>query len=505
MTRARTTVVLMAALALLVGVAVYAAYATRPNTFTEPARVVAAVPEGLEPYYGQKVSWSECGAGHCAWVTVPIDYAAPAGETTRIRVKMRQGDGASRSLFVNPGGPGGSAIDFADVLHSRFSADVLDTYDVVGVDPRGVGLSAPLACLSDEEFDASSAGDPDPDDDAEVREMRAGFIAQGEACRQNSGDLAAHVSTVEVARDMDVVRALVGRKKLDWFGASYGTELGATYAQLFPDRVGRMVLDGAVDPSLDEVDTNFAQATGFQRALDAYVADCVTSDGCPLGDDADAGVQRVVDLLDQLDAEPLPGHDDRPLTEGRAFYGIAVALYDEQTWPLLTDGLEKALDDGDGAALVAMADAYFGRQDDGSYDSNLGQVITAVTCLDSPGGLTEAAVRAQIPRFVAASPVFGRALAWGALGCADWPIEATSPLPAIDGKGAPPILVLGTTRDPATPYESAQALASQLESAVLLTRDGDGHTAYLSGNDCIVKAVDTYLLDGTMPADHTTC
>lgn len=504
MTRARTTLVLLAALALLVGVAVYAAYATRTEPFAAPTRLETSAPEGLDAYYGQKLRWSECGAGHCAWVTVPIDYADPTGETTRIRVKMRQGDGATRSLFVNPGGPGGSAVDFADGLFNRFSSDLLDTYDVVGVDPRGVGLSTPLKCLSDKKFDESSAGDPDPDDAAEVRELRDGFSALGEACLKNSGDLAAHVSTVEVARDMDVVRALIGRKKLDWFGASYGTELGATYAQLFPDMVGRMVLDGAVDPTLDEVESNFAQATGFQRALKAYVDDCVTSDGCPLGDDADEGVQRVAGLMDQLDAKPLPGKGDRLLTEGRAFYGIAVTLYDEQTWPLLTAGLKKALD-GDGSDLVTLSDAYFERNKDGSYGSNMGQVITAVTCLDSPGGLSEADVRAQIPRFVEASPVFGRALAWGALGCADWPIEATNPLPAIDGKGAPPILVVGTTRDPATPYESAQALAKQLESGVLLTRDGDGHTAYLSGNECIQKAVDTYLLDGTMPAEDTTC
>lgn len=504
MIRARTTVVMVAVLALLVGVAVYAAYATRPNSFTEPTRLDAAAPAGLESFYQQKLTWSECGAGHCAWVEVPVDYADPGGETTRIRVKMRQGDGARRSLFVNPGGPGGSAIDFADTLFNRFSSDILDTYDIVGVDPRGVGESTPLECLSDAAFDESTAGDPDPDDEAEVRELREGFTAMGEACLKNSGDLAAHVSTVEVARDMDVVRALMGRTKLDWFGASYGTEIGATYAQLFPGNVGRMVLDGAVDPSQDDVESNFAQATGFQRALEAYVADCVKSKGCPLGDDADAGMQRIVDLMQQLDAKPLPGKGGRELTQGRAFYGIAVALYEEEGWPVLTQGLEQALD-GDGAALVAMSDIYFGREKDGSYESNLGQVISAVTCLDSSGNLTEDDIRAQIPRFEQASPVFGRALAWGALGCSDWPIEATSPLPAIDGKGAPPILVLGTTRDPATPYESAEALASQLESAVLLTRDGDGHTAYLSGNECIEKTVDTYLLDGTMPAEGKTC
>lgn len=504
MTRTRTTVVLVAVLALLIGVAVYAAFATRPASFAAPNRVEEAAPAGLAAFYEQDLSWSGCGAGHCAWVTVPVDYADPSGETARIRVKLRQGDGASRSMFVNPGGPGGSAIDFADTLFNRFSSDILGAYDIVGVDPRGVGLSTPLTCLSDKQFDAASAGDPDPDDEAEVRELREGTEALGKACRKNSGDLAAHVSTVEVARDMDIVRALLGRKKLDWFGASYGTELGAVYAQLFPTKVGRMVLDGAVDPSLDAVEASFAQVTGFQRALEAYVANCVKSADCPLGDDATAGVQRVADLLDQLDAKPLPGDGKRQLTEGLAFYGIAVTLYDQQTWSYLTTGLKKAFD-GDGSLLLTLSDAYFGRTSDGTYETNLGQVITAVTCLDSPTDLTEADIRAQLPRFVEASPVFGRALAWGALGCADWPLKATNPLPIIDGLGAPPILVVGTTRDPATPYESAQALASQLESAVLLTRDGDGHTAYLSGNTCIEKTVDAYLLKGTMPTEGKTC
>lgn len=506
MTRTRTTLLLTTALALLIAVAVYAAYATRAPGFAEPTPLDAAAPAGLEAYYQQNVSWSDCGEAHCAWVTVPVDYAEPDGDTTRIRMAYypaTSGEG-SRTIFVNPGGPGGSAIDFAATMEQSLGAEVRDDANVVGVDPRGVGLSTPLTCLSDREFDAYSASDPDPDDEAEIQAQRAGFTALGEACEAGSGDLAAHVSTVEAARDMDVVRALLGRTTLDWFGASYGTELGAVYAELFPDKVGRMVLDGAVDPTLDNVDASFAQATGFGRALQAYAEDCVTSADCPLGDDADAGIAKIVDLMDQLDANPLPGLGSRQLTEGLAFYGIAVTLYDKGAWPTLTQALTRAFD-GDGSILVALSDIYFERDDDGTYASNQGQVISAVSCLDSPDGLTVADVEAQIPRFQKASPVFGRALAWGALGCTDWPIEATNPLPTIDGEGAPPIVVIGTTRDPATPYESAQALASQLESGVLLTRDGDGHTAYLSGNACIKDAVDTYLADGTVPAEGTTC
>ncbi len=506
MTRARTRTALLftVVLALLVGIAVYAAFATRDPAFSAPEPLDAAAPEGLETYYTQDLDWSECGTGHCTWVTVPIDYEKPDGATTRLRVKMYQGEDATRSLLVNPGGPGGPATEFADVLYNRFSSDLLDAYDVVGVDPRGVGESTPLQCLSDEEFDEYTAEDADPTNAAELRELRESFTALGQACLDNSGELAAHVSTVEVARDMDVVRALLGRSELDWFGASYGTELGSTYAELFPQTVGRMVLDGAVDPTLDGIESSFAQATGFQRALDAYVADCVTSDSCPLGSDAGGANKRITDFLTSLEDDPLPGTDDRELTAGLAFYGIAVTLYDKETWSYLTQALTAAFD-GDGSVLMTLSDAYFGRQPDGTYATNMGQVISAVTCLDSPGGLTEADVRAQLPRFEKASPVFGGALAWGALGCTDWPIEATNPVPEIDAAGAAPILVVGTTRDPATPYESAQALASQLESGVLLTRDGDGHTAYLSGNTCIREAVDAYLLDGTVPAENTTC
>lgn len=506
MTRSRTPVLIATLLAIVIGVAVYAAFATRSSGFDEPTPLASGAPKGLGSFYTQDLSWSDCGdGGHCATVTVPVDYAKPDGATTRLRMVLYPATGDStRSIFVNPGGPGGSAIDFASTMEGSLGDAVRRDADVVGVDPRGVGKSSPLTCLSDATFDEYAAGDPDPDDAAEIAASRSALTELGAACEKNSGELAAHVSTVEVARDMDVVRALLGRTKLDWFGASYGTELGAVYAQLFPSKVGRMVLDGAVDPSLDSVESSFAQAAGFQRALAAYAADCVTAEACPIGDDADAGVAKIADLMTQLDAKPLPGAGDRELTEGRAFYGIAVTLYDKTTWPLLTQALTAAFK-GNGSVLVALSDAYFERKPDGSYGSNIGQVITAVSCLDSPGGLTVADVERVTPRFVKESPVFGRALAFGALGCTDWPIESDNPLPTIDGKGAPPIVVVGTTRDPATPYESAQALAQQLESGVLLTRDGDGHTAYLSGNDCITRAVDRYLADGTVPKADTTC
>lgn len=490
--------------AVLIGIVVYTAFATR-DTWKQPAPAVQQAPTGLNAFYTQTLTWSDCGQAHCTWVKVPIDYAKPDGATTRLRVRVYPSAGESRrSLFVNPGGPGGSAVDFAATMESAFGKSVRKVYDIVGVDPRGVAASSPLKCLSDKKFDAFTEVDADPDDAAEIAALRQSVTDLGTACQDNVGELAAHVSTVEAARDMDVVRALLGRSTLDWFGASYGTELGAVYAQLFPHHVGRMVLDGAVDPSLGAVESSLGQATGFQRAFDAYAEDCAMSSSCPVGSSVTEARDKVKDLLRQLDAKPLPGLGGRELTEGQAFYGIAVTLYDKETWSYLSQALERAFD-GKGDLLLGLADIYFDRQSDGSYSGNLGQVIYAVNCLDQADDLTQAQVEAELPRFENVSPVFGRFLGWGALNCSDWPIKATNPVPSITAEGAPPILVLGTTRDPATPYEWAQALASQLSSGVLVTRKGDGHTAYTSGNRCITAAVDAFFTKGTVPEDGLTC
>lgn len=462
-------------------------------------------PPGLSEFYTQQVEWSECGAASCAWVTVPVDYGEPTGETLRLRVVRYEatGDGG-RSLLVNPGGPGGSAIAYAGQLASDLGDDVRKVYDVVGVDPRGVGKSTPLTCLDDAAFDdyIDTPSPPDDDPDAAAESVLDSTAELGEACEAGSGALAGHVSTEEAARDMDVVRALLGRTHLDWFGASYGTQLGATYADLFPDAVGRMVLDGAIDPTLSSTEKNLGQATGFQRALDAFLASCLDDD-CPLGDDAGQITDDIADLLEHLDATPLTV-GDRELTSARAFYGIAATLYSELTWPALTTSLTEAFQ-GHGQLLLRMSDIYLQRSSDGSYAGNLIQANVAVSCLDTGDDVTQQDIEAALPRFRRVSPVFGESLAWGSMGCDAWPTERDHPQQPVSAKGAAPILVLGTTRDPATPYEWAQALAEQLESGVLVTRDGDGHTAYTSGDHCITDAVDAYLADGTVPEDGLTC
>lgn len=504
--RRRNLLVLLLGVVLVVGLVGVAVWTSR-DTYEPPAATGEPAPDGLEEFYGQDLQLEECGDARCATVVVPIDYAEPDGDTTELRLAVHSATGGGgKAVFVNPGGPGGSAISFAETMAGIFPDSVRETYDVVGVDPRGVGESTPIDCVDGPDFDAYVAGDPDPDTDAEVAELREATTAFGEGCLEKSGDLAAHVSTEEAARDMDVVRALLGQEQMDWFGASYGTQLGATYASLFPEKVGRMVLDGAVDPAQGVVESSLGQATGFQRAIRAYAEACVQLESCPLGDDADEAVQQVRDLLDRLDEQPLPTGTDRELTEGLAFYGIAVTLYDKATWVVLSQALTVALQ-GDGQVLLRLSDAYFQRQPDGSFDGNIGEVITVISCLDARERLTLEETEGVLDRFEQASPVFGRALGWGTLACTDWPIEAENPQIEIDATGAPPIIVLGTTRDPATPYENSQALADQLgpDVGVLVTREGDGHTAYTSGNTCITEAIDTFYVDGTVPEDDLTC
>ncbi|MCW2813777.1 MAG: transporter, partial [Nocardioides sp.] len=311
-------------------------------------------------------------------------------------------------------------------------------------------------------------------------------------------------STVEAARDMDVLRAVLGEEKLSYLGFSYGTTLGSTYASLFPANVGRFVLDGATDPTLDFRENALSQAAGFQTALDAYVDDCVAGGDCFLGGDRGAALATIDGLLADIEEEPLPTNQDRELSIGNAFYGLVTPLYSRDSWSFLDQGLQEALA-GQGDTLLLLSDLYGSREAGGTYSDNSLEAILAINCLDDPTTIEPSEVPAEIPAFKEASPTFGEVFAWGLTGCHGIQVEAAEPPPTIEAEGAAPILVIGTTRDPATPYEEAVALAEQLASGVLLTRDGDGHTAYNKGNSCIDEAVEGYLLEGTVPDDGTTC
>jgi pimeloyl-ACP methyl ester carboxylesterase len=474
----------------------------------EDEAAVGPVPEGLESFYAQPLDWSECeGVFECATLTVPVDYAEPHGATLDLALLRVPAPGQARgSLVVNPGGPGVSGVDYVKLAGPGFGPELLEAYDVVGFDPRGVGRSSPLTCLSDEEMDDFISSDPTPDDPQEEAEAEVWLEEFAQACAAAAPDLLAHLSTVEVARDLDVLRAALGDDQLTYLGASYGTFIGSTYAVLFPETVGRMVLDGALDPALTPMELALGQAEGFERATRAYAEDCVAGGSCPLGPDVESVLSAISDLLESLDEDPVPVTGDvaGELTEGWGLYGVIAAMYGQENWPILTQALQQARD-GDGTLLMLLANFYLSRGSDGTYDGNTMQVIRAVNCLDRPG---EAAQdlddEAILRQFEEVAPTWGRYLA-GDGACGYWPVEAAETIEDYSAPQAPPIVVIGTTRDPATPYEWAVQLADTLDSGVLITFDGDGHTAYGRSNECVDDAVHAYLLDGVVPEDDLRC
>ncbi|MGX1405960.1 alpha/beta hydrolase [Streptomyces ambofaciens] len=473
-------------------------------------------PSKLSPYYEQKLGWRDCGVPgfQCATMKAPLDYAKPGEGDVRLAVARKKATGPGKrlgSLLVNPGGPGGSAIGYLQQYAGiGYPAKVRAQYDMVAVDPRGVARSEPVECLNGREMDAYTQTDVTPDDAGETDELVDAYKGFAEGCGADAPKLLRHVSTVEAARDMDVLRAVLGDEKLTYVGASYGTFLGATYAGLFPDRAGRLVLDGAMDPSLPARRLNLEQTEGFETAFQSFAKDCVRQPDCPLGDkDTTPGQvgRNLKSFFDDLDAKPLSAGDadGRKLTESLATTGVIAAMYDEGAWQQLRESLTSAIKEKDGAGLLILSDSYYEREADGGY-SNLMFANAAVNCLDLPAAFSSPdEVRAALPEFEKASPVFGEGLAWSSLNCAYWPVKPTGEPHRIEAAGATPIVVVGTTRDPATPYRWAEALSDQLSSGRLLTYEGDGHTAYGRGSTCIDSAINTYLLRGTAPDDGKRC
>ncbi|MFC6153935.1 alpha/beta hydrolase [Nocardioides yefusunii] len=514
MKKATTRIVaLVAVLALVLGTIATALVVLWPSGEETP-ETLKPIPvpsieqtDDLTPFMEQEIQFVPCSTSNddleCAWLAVPLDYADPAGTVINLAVnRMASRDPEKRigTLVVNPGGPGGSGTEMAGSVDAVLGRTLASAFDVVGFDPRGVMKSAALDCYSDADLNAYVDA-PTPTTAAEIAAVDVEAKKLAAACLANSGELARHVSTIEAVKDMDVLRAALGQEKLDFYGASYGTKLGATYAELFPARVGKFVLDGGMDPTLELLDLSLGQAKGFEIALRSYVKSCQTKSDCPLTGDVDAGVQQVRDLLDSIEKGELKAGDE-VLTSGDAFYGIVTPLYRESYWTFLTQVLTLALD-GDGSMLLYLADQYLGR-DGESFLNNSLEASAVINCLDDPTYVTADEVKDYLPRFEKASPTFGRVLAWGLTSCQGFGFPKPEKL-EIDGAGAAPILVTATTRDPATPYAWGVALAEQLESGVLISRDGDGHIAYNSGNTCVDEAVDAYFLDGKVPTDTVTC
>ncbi|WP_339131330.1 alpha/beta hydrolase [Streptomyces sp. f51] len=459
----------------------------------------------------QKLDWSRCkgtsdspapGDGwQCATLKAPLDYAKPGGTTidlALIRSKATGGQGKRiGSLLFNFGGPGGSGVStmpsYATVvgpLHER--------YDLVSWDPRGVAASEGVRCRGDRAIQAAESVDATPDDAAEEAAYFKDSADFGKGCAKAAGTLLSHVSTTDTARDMDLMRQVLGDRRTHYFGISYGTELGGMYAHLFPRNVGRLVLDAVVDPSADTVGHAKNQTLGFQRALNDYLKST--------GQNPKQGSLKIADLLKRIDAKPLPATGGRELSQTLALTGIVLPLYSKESWPRLTEALKDA-EAGDGSALLTLADAYNDRDVSGHYGTTT-HSQRVISCLDDKERPTPAETKKRLPEFERISPVFGDFMGWDTAGwCHDWPVAGQFDHPEVSAPGAGPVLVVGNTGDPATPYEGARRMADGLGKGVgvELTWKGEGHGAYGSGNDCVDSTVNSYLLDGTVPKDGKVC
>jgi pimeloyl-ACP methyl ester carboxylesterase len=464
---------------------------------------------GDSAVYGQSLQWAACGELECATINVPLDWADPNGQTISLqlnRSKARKPDERLGSVVINPGGPGGSGLDLTTYFVSFAGDSLLDHYDVVGFDPRGVGKSTPINCGTTKELDAYFTAQDVAETAADVTALGDRNAAFAEHCRALSGPLVENVDTASAARDMDVIRDALGDPKLNYLGFSYGTQLGATYATLYPQNVGRFVLDGAVDFLLSSQDLSEGQARGFESSLDAYIADCLTQASCPLPHDPDLAKRAVRDLIVKARDEGIPTGGET-LNGTLIVYGIVVTLYSETDWQYLSMAFDEALKQGTGRMFLQLASFYLGRDDNGDYQDNSTSAYTAITCLDTPtqDAQTVDDIRAFRKVAQAASPTFGWWFAAG-VGCDGWPWHAHEVVQDLSSSAAAgPIVIIGTTGDPATPLAWAQSLADQMPSSTLLVYDGQGHTAYGRSNQCIIDAVDGYFVDGTVPDSGKTC
>lgn len=450
------------------------------------------------------LAWSACGPRlQCATLAVPLDYGNAASRQISLALVRQPARDPSRrigSLLTNPGGPGGSGVNFARAIAGQLAPEVQDRFDIVGFDPRGVGASSPLFCHDD--IQRLAALEPEPATPAQwtaVREATARFTA---LCAERGQDLLAHVGSVNVVRDMERIRVALGEEKLSYLGYSYGTVLGALYIDRYPDRVRAFVLDGPVQFTLPPDEVTATQAAGFERQYARYLADCRLR-ACALAAQGADPSTAISVLITTTRDRPIPSPKaDRPAGAGETMLAVMGAMYSTRSWPRLTAAVTSALD-GDGSGLIRLADGYLGRQGE-AYDNSFA-MNPAVNCLDYAYSRDIAHYEALVPMLRARAPRFGASFAPGGLTCALWPVPAQPLALTNGGRDAPPVLMIGTTNDPATPYEWALGLRLELASAVLLTHEGDGHTVYATGNRCVDGAVNAYLLTLAVPIDGGLC
>jgi pimeloyl-ACP methyl ester carboxylesterase len=477
------------------------------STVSTPTKETVAA--DLEPFYSQVLHWRSCGSGFlCTTAKAPMDWADPSAASIDLALVRHPASGTPRgSLLVNPGGPGASGVDFVKTsLDAAVDSTLLEHYDVIGFDPRGVGASSAVSCGGPTELDGFIygivPGTPGSDSWIAATEQRNG--AFGTSCLDHTGPLLQHVDTDSAARDLDVLRAALGDTKLNYLGYSYGTLLGATYAGLYPQKTGRLVLDGALDPATSDFDVTLTQAKGFESAYRAYLADCVKRKSCPFKGTVAQAVTQTEQLLRQLQASPIAAKDGRRLGASTMFTAIILPLYNRSNWSYL-DQLFTDVRTGGTKVAFALADSYNDRTSSGSYASNQTEAFQAINCLDYTSDADPATMRAQAAELASQAPLFGPVMSWGGTSCATWPFPGTRDRVAIQADGSAPILVVGTTDDPATPYVWAQNLAKELQNGHLVTRTGEGHTGYNKGNSCVDSAVDDFLVSGKVPSKDPRC
>jgi len=438
----------------------------------------------------------------CGKLAVPLSYADPTGKTIqlfvlKVHAKSQKPADKLGSLLVNPGGPGESGINLAAGLVSALSSDIFAHFDLIGFDPRGVGLSSPLECLSDQEKDQLVAADPDVRTAAGRAAVKAAATKVATDCSRKYGPALADYNTVETAEDMDVIRRAVGDDKLNYLGFSYGTRLGAAYAHEFPTNIRTEVLDGALDPGTSFVDFLAQQTKSLEAAFDQFATDCLHRPACAKLRNPRAAVQS---LIASADRTPIPSSrkgETRRATGGVVTLAVVAALYDQSQWVPLGNALLQA-ERGDSSGLFSLADAYNNRDPATGHYTNVLDAETAINCNDTTFRPTDSMVASTARQWVSKYPLFGKSSAASLYECFDWP-ESGHPLPPAAAPGAPPILVVGTVHDPITPYPQATALAKALGTGVVLSWAGEGHTAYPK-TSCIRTKVDGYLLTAKPPA-----
>ncbi|KAA9148901.1 alpha/beta hydrolase [Amycolatopsis acidicola] len=503
---------------------------TACSTAQAPSRAPHPSPvsdvHAFDRFYDQKLVWGDCApyatngqsqdafrtpGVECARLTVPLDYARPQGQTITVGVlRHKASDQTDKigSLVMNPGGPGGSGMEAAAHLVQRVSGNAIGLrFDLVGFDPRGVGASQPrVHCLTDAERDAerqNDLGDGTSPGSAAAWAAQAKDFA-GKCVQRTGADVLANVGTRDVVKDLDVLRAALGEKKLNYLGYSYGTQIGYSYAEAFPANVRTLLLDGAIDPSESQADSLVGQGNGFNRAFGMFAAECAKHAGCAIGQDPSRATQTFTDLISPLRNNPAPAGGGRKLSYDDAMTALVEAMYSQQSWPLLNSGLN-LLRAGDGSVLMKLADGYYDRGADGRY-SSLQDAYYAVRCVDNPRVTDPGAVEAIHQRMLTAAPFLGggRPDEGEPDVCGAWPAASTSQPHHPTVPGLPPPLVISSTNDPVTPYQAGVNLAGDMGGG-LLTYDGAQHTAFLHGNQCVDVNGLAYLVDGTLPPPGTRC